>query len=1187
MPHTWSCACGHRWQTDALPPSPGAPLCPVCGARAEAPGAPEETLERPGPAPLTAPPPPAAPQPADASPSETIAHPSAPPGGSSDASLAEPSPASGAVSFSDRPTAKADPAARPPGGGPAPPDGPAGDRLFAPGPCLLNPLLLPASSPGPLGETLQPHTVPGPEPTATGLGADDPDRTGISPGETLDRPSGAPTPGTRQRQAAVAGYEILDVLGRGGMGVVYKARQVGLNRLVALKMILAGGHAGHEELHRFQVEAEAVARLQHPNIVQVFEVGQRDGLPFFSLEFVDGGSLARRIAGEPMPARQAAALLETLARAVHHAHTQGIVHRDLKPANVLLTAQGMPKIADFGLAKRLEVDAGQTGTGAILGTPTYMAPEQAQGRTRDIGPPCDIYALGAILYDLLTGRPPFKGESVLDTLQLVQSVEPVPVRRLQPKVPHDLETITLKCLEKDPKKRYPSANALADDLRRFLDGEPVRARPTPAWERAWKWAKRRPAVAALLLVSAAAVLALTVGAVVFAGVESGLREAADREKDEALLQKAEAERQRRRADGQRDEALRQQAIAEKQRQRADGHLQRAFQAGDELLTRVEGRLIRVPRMEGVRRELLEKARAFYEGFFEVEGDTPEVRLQTGLAHHRLGWIQGKFSSHRKALASYEAALPLLKRVAAESPKNPNYLLALGAACNGYAVTLQALGRHADAERNYSEAVAALRRAKDLAPLPRYREQLAANLTAWAGCLGKDPGRRGQAEKAYEEALGLLAELCKEYPHEGLYQAQQARTLLNLGALLLPASAQKAEEVWGRALKLFEKLAAEHPDAPEYRLGQGETLINLGLARELLERPEQAAGAYGDAIELLEKLVDEYPRTTDFRHHLARGYTSLGLLREAGKDFTRAEAARAKARGHWEKLVKYAPDFPPFRQELARSLVDLAGAHWRADKAEEAGAALARAIGLQEELVKQHRSDAEYRLDLARSLMNLGRLRRREKQAAKAEAEYRRAIAVLEEARPKSGPPPAGWLSLRVWVQQGLILTLRDRKDQKGMAEALRDAIRYQGEVADGAPGDEGQRRLLASYHVALLDVLHRQRDHAGLSRAAKAYEPVLRRAGPSAGGEFVQAAKLVARCVALAEEDEGLPEAKRKELMRAYGDQAMGLLREAVGRNYRDAARLRDAADLQPLAERADFRRLLSELEAGKGGEQR
>ncbi len=298
-------------------------------------------------------------------------------------------------------------------------------------------------------------------------------------------------------RAVVPGYDILSELGRGGMGVVYKARHLALNRVVALKMILAGAHAGAQDRLRFKAEAEVIARLQHPNVVQIYEVGEAEDYPFFAMEFVPGGSLAAKVAGTPQPPRDAARLVEALARAVDAAHRQGIVHRDLKPANVLLAADGTPKITDFGLARRLDAEAGPTQTDSVMGTPSYMAPEQAAGRTREAGPAADVYSLGAILYDLVTGRPPFRGETVVDTLDQVRSREPVSVRQLTPKCPRDLETVCHKCLQKEPHRRYGSALELAEDLERFRTGEAILARPVGVGERAVKWTKRHPAIAAL------------------------------------------------------------------------------------------------------------------------------------------------------------------------------------------------------------------------------------------------------------------------------------------------------------------------------------------------------------------------------------------------------------------------------------------------------------------------------------------------------------------------------------------------------------------------------------------------------------------------------------------------------------------------------------------------------------------
>jgi WD40 repeat protein/tetratricopeptide (TPR) repeat protein len=340
---------------------------------------------------------------------------------------------------------------------------------------------------------------------------------------------------------AVPGYELLEVVGKGGMGVVYRARQLGLGRIVALKMILHAEYAGADDRRRFQGEAEAVARLQHRHIVQIHEVGEAGGVPYFSLEYCSGGSLEEQLDGTPWEAPRAAQLVETLAGAVAAAHAAGIIHRDLKPGNVLLTEDGTPKVADFGLAKRLDVP-GQTQTGAIVGTPSYMAPEQAGGK-KDVGPAADVYALGAILYELLAGRPPFKAATPLDTMLQVLSEEPVAVRRLQPKVPRDLETVCHKCLEKDPKKRYGSAAALTEDLQRFLAGEPVAARPVGMAGRLLRRARRRPGVAALVLGMLLLAAAGAAGILSAYGEAIVQRNGAQREADKARREKARADEQ--------------------------------------------------------------------------------------------------------------------------------------------------------------------------------------------------------------------------------------------------------------------------------------------------------------------------------------------------------------------------------------------------------------------------------------------------------------------------------------------------------------------------------------------------------------------------------------------------------------------------------------------------------------------
>jgi eukaryotic-like serine/threonine-protein kinase len=306
---------------------------------------------------------------------------------------------------------------------------------------------------------------------------------------------------TSGRTETVAGFEILSELGHGGMGIVYKARHLRLKRLVALKVIRYGRHRNPEDLARFQIEAEVVARLNHPNIVRIYEIGKASRVPFVALELLEGGTLKDRLAGAPQPLRESAALLARLARAVHAAHVAGVLHRDIKPSNVLFDRDGTPKIADFGLAKRMDVEEGETIIGQVIGTPSYMAPEQAQGWAREIGRAVDIYALGAILYEMLTGRPPIKGETQAETIKLVQEEDPVSPSQLRPKLSFDLETICLKCIARDPRKRYADALGLAEDLDRFLGDKPILARRTPLWERAIKLSQRHPVFTVVLAIA--------------------------------------------------------------------------------------------------------------------------------------------------------------------------------------------------------------------------------------------------------------------------------------------------------------------------------------------------------------------------------------------------------------------------------------------------------------------------------------------------------------------------------------------------------------------------------------------------------------------------------------------------------------------------------------------------------------
>lgn len=397
----------------------------------------------------------------------------------------------------------------------------------------------------------------------------------------------------------VGGYKIVAELGRGGMGVVYKAEHLKLKRTAALKMVLAGAHASKDALDRFILEAQSVAHLQHPNIVQIFDIGDHENLPFFSLEYVDGSSLAETLEEKPLTAEESARIVVTLAEALQYAHDEGIVHRDIKPGNILLTKEGEPKIADFGLAKQLEDDTGTTRTGTIMGTPGYMPPEQAGGRVHDIGPASDQYSLGALLYRLMTGRPPFVAAKAMEAIMQVLRNDPVAPRQLSPEIPVDLETICLKTLQKDTSNRYASCQELADDLNRFLNGEPILARPVGKVEQAWRWCKRNPGVA---IPSAVAVTLLLLATVVSTWSYFTVSGQAAKIKEDAEVIKYERDLARE----QENIAKRNEQIALKNEQIALGQTNLVLTTLQDVLTNIDGTLSADPGLLELRVSLLEK-----------------------------------------------------------------------------------------------------------------------------------------------------------------------------------------------------------------------------------------------------------------------------------------------------------------------------------------------------------------------------------------------------------------------------------------------------------------------------------------------------------------------------------------------------------------------------------------------------
>jgi eukaryotic-like serine/threonine-protein kinase len=714
----------------------------------------------------------------------------------------------------------------------------------------------------------------------------------------LDAPSG-------EELGRMGDYRVLREIGRGGMGVVFLAEDARLRRSVALKVILDARRVDAHCLTRFGREAGALARLAHPGIVRIFEVGRHRGRPYLALEYVAGGTLAAGLAGKPWPARDSAELVEQLAGAVRHAHEQGVFHRDLKPANVLLRGPSpeggrddapggkavprgglaldrTPKITDFGLARQLD-EATLTGSGDLLGTPGYMAPELTTGGP-DRGPACDVYSLGAILYEMLTGRPPFRGENALDTLAQVRSLDPVPPRRLQPGVPRDLETVCLKCLEKDPARRYPSAAALADDLRRWLDGRPITARPAGVGERVLKWARRRPAAAALASVSALAAAAL-----LGVGVSYEQRLRQELGNTERALALAEAE-------GGRAAAVSHDARATVRRM---------------LLRTLDKGWNETPGLRRTRRGLAEEALGLYEKIARQEGDHANVRHDVAWAHLEAGKAQVQLGLVEEGRASLERALSMSESLAREGPADVGRRLL-------YADALAALGHLGRAKGSAVELLE--RAASELEDLfrsapgaPGVRDQLA-RTQGTLGAAYLTAGRPADGLGRLERSLELNLDLARAAPGVDEHAHQVARTRLNIAqACYQLKQHRRGEREEELAEHDFERALANdrHNSAVIEALAALRVNRSYGLAGK--RQLDEAVRYVSRNLPMLEGALRLEPDDPLLRDRAYRTYGVRATFEEQLSRFT--DAAES-----WEKAVAFAPSGAAVSNRL--SLVEL-------------------------------------------------------------------------------------------------------------------------------------------------------------------------------------------------------------------------------------------------------------------------
>jgi tetratricopeptide (TPR) repeat protein len=945
--------------------------------------------------------------------------------------------------------------------------------------------------------------------------------------------------------AVPPGYEALEVLARTTRSVVVKARSVRWNRVVAV-VLLPGADVSPEGQVRFRLEAEGIAYLEHPNILQVLEVGAQQGFPYLVLEYLEGNNVAAAVrdgrwaAGDRAAQHDVARIVQALAQAVDHAHRRGVLHRDLTPGNILLTPDGTPKLCDFGLAKRhggaAAPNAPAPGAG-VTGAPSYVAPELTEGKPGLVSTATDVYALGAILYELLTGRPPFQGATPAETLLLVRSQDPLPPRELQPRVHRDLQAICLKCLEKDPARRYDSALALAEDLERFAQGRPVEARPRGGWRRSvllalrgaaavlvvagalavggwlagngW-WFAREPAearaetpsqpAAPLAIVAQAPGKPETNKRPVDDEASRQARLLAQQKEKEAAALRQEVKRLRREADDQRlalenqrqttekerQEAQRQRDLAKAEKQNAQQLLAEAKKEREQAGTRLRPALVALEQLvttvsrsdtaaaPEAREQLLKEALRFYQDFLAEKRDGSAPDAETARAWRRVGDIQRRLGNPKEAETAYRRGLELEQRVVREGTASPEARAELAESYGNLAAVLAGQRKAADAEPFSRKAVDEARRLADGFPAKAaYRKSLA-NALCSLGNLQRQAGKAAVAEATYRGALDLRRRLAEEAPADRTRREELADTQTRL-ALLYAAEGQRkeAEDGLRQSLKLLKELAGAGPLSRKHRLD------------------------------------------------LARCTSSLGLvLRERG-DLPGAEQAARQAVDQWQQLAREQPGAADAKEGLARAYIQR-GRCLMAKAPREAEQDFGQARDLCRKVLEGAPKSAEANSQLGEALYNLGGLR-----AARGDVEQARGL--------------------------------------------LREAVTYQQEALKADPKNLTYQRALRNHYNWLAEAQVRFGDHAGARDAALRLAAVF----PERWQDAYAAARLLAQCARLAGEDRKLGSGDRTSAAEKNAASAVALLRQAIQHGLPKKVRLDQEPDLQPVRSRADFQELL------------
>lgn len=739
-----------------------------------------------------------------------------------------------------------------------------------------------------------------------------------------------PATWTRGLRPEIPGYEIQTLLGSGGMGIIYRARHLGLDRVVALKTIRSSLQFDEVERQRFFAEARAAARLQHPLIVQMFDVGEHEGVPYCAMELMPGGNLSDKLGGRPQPPREAAALVEQLAGGVQAAHDAGILHRDLKPNNIFLGVDGLPKIGDFGLAKLLDSTDDLTTAGSLVGTPAYMAPEQTIAARSALGVGVDIYGLGVILYEMLTGHVPFVSVAPLDLIEQVRHHEPVAPMLLQPSVPLDLNTICMKCLQKEPHRRYATAQALAEDLRRFREGKPILARPVGPVERLWRWCRRRAELAILGSLMLLLLIAAISGFIAFT----------------CTLYAKNAEL----------------VTANEREMGALRSAEERFQLARKAVERTSVRLAEHPRLlesdfTDLRQALLAEMLPFYDELARLASADNYLAADRGHAYARLAYLHGEIGDWPMARRYARLALETATHLVARHPEQLAYRWSLAQRHFDAGNYAKADADPKAAEAHYRQALGEFESLLVQSSVIPTERRILASVRNNLGTLLHQQGRWQEAITELQQAQRMLTELTRRWPREQEFRADLARAHLNLGVLYrqLRRPSQAAGE-FQTALALRIDLRKENPEQVHFAIDLARLRIQMGDFLLTLRQATEAEQELRQACEVLEALQVKWPSHPRYCRELANGRNNYGNVLTVLQKLPEAEAQHRLALALRDKLAAEFPANSTYTVDVASSLMNIGNLLANTGRAAEGLTAYSRAVTLLDAVTRQNPKD---------------------------------------------------------------------------------------------------------------------------------------------------------------------------------------------------------------------------------------